>query len=296
MQVLHQFRRFAGHLNNRLRAQIELWGITDRGQRVQRDLLGLADSYPEPAAAIVKAASGTASPAEQTWIQRIEELRRQMNASSELLEVMDYGAVSSNVPLSEDEMYAGRMIRRTVGQICRVGSKANRAQLLFHLVREVRPLTCIELGTSVGLSACYQAAALKLNGAGKLVTLEGADAVASVAARNFSSLGLDNIELVRGRFQDTLTGVLRAHTSVDYAFVDGHHDEVATMKYFSAIIPALAPNAVIVFDDIRWSEGMNRAWNVIQHDSHVRVSVDLGCMGLVSTGGAGSPQHFHTRF
>lgn len=216
-----------------------------------------------------------------------------MNGSSEELEIVDYGAGSSDSKLTEEEMYRGRVIRRTIGQICSVASRTDQtALLLFRLVRELKPRTAIELGTNVGISACYQAAALKLNGAGKLVTLEGASSLASVAARNFTHLGLGNVEVVRGRFQDTLSKVLSDHSPVDYAFIDGHHDEEATLKYFHAFAPTLSDTAVVVFDDISWSGGMARAWEAIRRHEQVRVSVDLGSMGIISTAGNGSPQHF----
>lgn len=288
MPVLQQLRHSAGHFYRRL------------GTR--RDLSGLAAANPHISTAILDAASGRTSEAERTWIERIEELRRRMSASSNELEICDYGAGSGSSALTGEEMESGRMIRRTVGEVCTLTSRTERtALLLLRLIRELKPRTCVELGTSLGISACYQAAALKLNGTGSLVTLEGADSVASVAAQNFEGLGLDNVEVVRGRFQDTLPEVLPAHPAVDYAFIDGHHDEAATIKYFNAFLPSLAEKAVIVFDDIQWSEGMKRAWNAIQQHSRVNVSVDLGSMGLVFIAGgiaAGpmSPRRFSTAF
>jgi predicted O-methyltransferase YrrM len=279
MPASHQFRRSVGDFYRRL--------------RIRRDLSSLADTNPRIFAAIVDTVSCRNSNAEKAWIERIEELRRQMNGSPEELEVMDYGAGSGDSKLTEDEMYRGRVIRKTIGQICALTSRTDRtALLLLRLVRELKPRTCMELGTSVGISACYQAAALKLNGAGKLATLEGADSVASVAIRNFADLGLDNIEVFRGRFQDTLSNVLSVNSPVDYAFIDGHHDEAATVTYFNAFVPALADAAVVVFDDIDWSEGMKRAWDSVKRHRNVRASVDLGSIGIISTAGGMSPQHF----
>jgi predicted O-methyltransferase YrrM len=156
--------------------------------------------------------------------------------------------------------------------------------VLFRLVRNIRPHTCIELGTSVGISASYQAAALKLNGFGTLVTLEGANPV-DVAGRVFAGLSLDNVEVVRGRFQDTLHQVLALHRVVDYAFVDGHHDGPMTIQYFENLLPALSENAVVVFDDIKYSGPMKSAWNAIKRHERVRWSVDLASMGIVSVAG-----------
>jgi len=132
------------------------------------------------------------------------------------------------------------------------------------------------MGTAVGISAAYQAAALKLNGYGTLVTLEGATSLADIAKKNFQHLGLDTVEVIVGRFQDTLPGVLTDRQPVDYAFIDGHHDEQATLAYFEQILPFLAETSLLVFDDIAWSEGMKRAWKTIAQDRRVGVAVDLG--------------------
>lgn len=283
MTAWQQLRHSAGYFYRRFSAK--------------RDLSGLAIANSHLSSAIVDAVGGRVDKTERTWIERIEELRRQMNASSQELEIRDYGAGSGDAALTVEEMNLGRVTHRTIGQVCALTSRTERtALLLLRLIRELRPRTCIELGTSVGISACYQAAALKMNGTGNLITLEGAGSVASVAAQNFACLGLDNVEVIRGRFQDTLPEVLHSHPAVDYAFIDGHHDEAATLKYFNAFLPSLAESAVIVFDDIQWSEGMKRAWNAIQRHGSVRVSVDLGSMGLVCVAGPVSPQHFCTAF
>jgi len=132
----------------------------------------------------------------------------------------------------------------------------------------------------LGISASFQAAALKLNAMGKIVTLEGADVLASLAERHFQTLGLDNANVVIGRFQDTLDEVLNAYKPVDYAFIDGHHDEKATLAYFEQIMPSLSQQTVLVFDDISWSEGMKRTWRTIMADERVKISIDLQQMGI----------------
>ena len=48
-----------------------------------------------------------------------------------------------------------------------------------------------------------------------------------------------------------------------YAFIDVHHDDKATVACFKQILPYIADEAVIVFDDISWSDGMKRAWKKI---------------------------------
>jgi hypothetical protein len=117
----------------------------------------------------------------------------------------DNGAGRAGSNLTPEEMSAGIQVTEALGSINRIASKPPYwCRLLFHLIRGWRPSTCIEMGTAVGISAAYQAAALKLNGSGRLTTLEGAEGLAAVARRNFRNLGLDTVEVRIGRFQDTL--------------------------------------------------------------------------------------------
>ncbi len=126
-------------------------------------------------------------------IRAIEALRRRL--------LLSFGA------LSQAADGAGSGI--TVSRAALSSKSAFWAGVLFKLVREFEPGTCLELGTNMGISAAYQASALKLNGAGRLITLEGEDARAVLARRNLGQLGLENVEVVLGQFRDTLPAVLR---------------------------------------------------------------------------------------
>jgi predicted O-methyltransferase YrrM len=225
-------------------------------------------------------------PEERAWIDRIEALRGRLLESDEQVGIVDYGAGDPELDLTDDTMAAGRVETRLVSAICRSAAKPPVwARILFKLVREFRPERCVELGTSLGVSASYQAAALELNGSGRLVSLEGAPALVDVARRNLEELGLgDRVTIVPGRFQDTLDGVLASEAPVDYAFIDGHHDRDATIAYFEQLLPALAEDAVVVFDDISWSRGMQAAWRAVSAHPRVRVPVDLFKVGVCVLG------------
>lgn len=261
-------------------------------RRVAR-MLRRADGDAAPLLRAVDAAvRDEASREERAWMEVVERLRRRLLGIDLPIAVTDYGAGAPELGLSAEEMYAGRAATRTIAEVCRDGSKPPLwARLLFHLVRETQPASCVELGTCFGISAAYQAAALGLNGGGRLATLEGADEVAELAGLHLYELGLDGIAtVVTGRFQDTLDGVLRERAPVDYAFVDGHHDEHATLAYFDQIHPHLAERAVVVFDDVAWSAGMRRAWAALQADERIRVALDLGAVGVCVTGPASMPK------
>ena len=128
-------------------------------------------------------------------------------------------------------------------------------------------------------------------------TIEGAAEVAAVAARNFRELGLGNIELVVGNFDDLLSGVLDRAGRVDLAFIDGNHRLEPTLRYFHALMERCAPGAILIFDDIHWSEEMEEAWEEIQRDPRVYMTIDLFFIGLVVMRDEFKiKQHFSIRF
>lgn len=234
----------------------------------------------EIAAAAEEAMANVLSPDEQRWVDSIESLRTTLSQSTTPVSITDYGAGNPTDNRTSEQMLAGVTKTTTVGRACRVSKSYFWSLLLFKLVRKLQPTTAIELGTCLGISAAYQAAALELNGRGRLFTLEGAPALAELSQRHLRGLNLDNATVVTGRFADTLEPTLAAHAPIHYAFIDGHHDEQATIAYYQQIRTRLVDNAVLVFDDIAWSPGMRRAWQKLEADNGIALSLDLQAVGI----------------
>ena len=224
------------------------------------------------------------APQEQALLDRIEAERAQLEQSDERVEYRDFGAgPTGEAGRSADAMERGTLVERRIGEVARTASKPPQAaRILFDLLRERRPETCLELGTCVGISAAYQAAALELNGRGFLYTIEGAAPLAERARSVLERLGLaDRVEVRNGRFTDVLPEVL-ADRELDFAFVDGHHDEQATLDYFELIRPRMRPGSVMAFDDVEWSDGMRRAWKAIRVSEAVASSWTRRGIGFVA--------------
>jgi len=210
----------------------------------------------------------------------IESLRCRLIASDKPIQVIDYGAGSRDEDRPPDQARLGVTKQTTVGSVARASRDPASAALLYRLVRDTKAVSCVELGTCVGISAAYIAAALQ--GEGKLVTLEGAPAVAAVAAANIESLGISHrVRVVTGAFHQTLCAVLKSSAPIDFFFNDGHHSEEAVIAYFNQALPNLSTEAVVVIDDIWWSPGMTRAWKWIRKHSRSRKSVAVGSLGIV---------------
>lgn len=220
------------------------------------------------ARALQTATSGRFDTAAVDWFDRIESMRRTLEASTDRIAWFDSQTAAQST--------------RVVGDVCRMASlPALFGRLLYALVDGFDSRRGLELGSCFGVSGAYQAAAFEQRDGGTFVMCEGAPAFAAFAERNLTALGLTCHRVVPGRFADTLPGVLAELHPIDFAYIDGHHDEHATIEYFEMLRPHLAATAVIVFDDIHWSPGMSRAWDVIRRAAAVTVAVDARRVGIV---------------
>lgn len=225
----------------------------------------------------LEAAHHPETAAAEPWVARIEALRDVLLRSDAEVSFRDYG-VASRLRPRQDAPF--RDVTRAVRAICRSSVPPHQGRVLFHLIRQFRPQRCLELGTCLGISAAYQAAALRTNGDGRLVTLEGGAALARLAEAHLERLGLPGVDVVAGRFAETLPAALQAHGPIDFAFIDGHHDPAAMRAYYERLAPCLADGAVLVFDDICWTSDMRRAWTAIIADRRIRATADLLTFGI----------------
>jgi predicted O-methyltransferase YrrM len=201
--------------------------------------------------------------------QTIETIRQLLLHNQQQLVIEDFGA-GSRVKKNNT---------RKIADIALSSLKPKKfGQLLFRIVDHYAPQTILELGTSLGITTAYLATA---RDASRVITIEGAAAVAGVAKNNFTRLGLHNIELIQGNFDETLLPTIQQMGSIDLAFVDGNHRYEPTVRYFREILPAMHEYSILIFDDIHWSKEMEQAWEEIKRDNSVTLSIDLFFIGLV---------------
>jgi predicted O-methyltransferase YrrM len=168
----------------------------------------------------------------------------------------------------------------SVSDACRASKPPKPCLLMYWLVRELKPIQILELGTNLGVSAAYAASAQTANGLGTITTLDASPYRIRVARELHRSLGLRNVRYVQGFFDATLPQTLRELPPVDFAFIDGHHQYRPTLDYADRILAQAAPDALLVFDDIRWSEGMKRAWRELARDPRFHFVLDLHELGV----------------
>ena len=213
---------------------------------------------------------------------KIEKLRTQLNDSRKEISIEDFGAGSINDNIEKGE--GKRVVKRTLGEVSRNASKPKFwCILLYNIIKTNKPKKLMELGTCLGISGSYQATAANIyNPKGDLYTFEGSESLSKIACENFKNLDLNNVYLKPGIFNETIPKFLNTLGSekLDYIFIDGHHDEIATLKYFELFKPYLSNNSILIFDDINWSEGMKNAWNTIMNNKQIIFSLDLNEIGI----------------
>ena len=212
---------------------------------------------------------------EQPIITSIENVRSEMLQSTDTIPKTEFGAGSI---VLKHQNVATELVRN----VCRTSSKPKKScLLLYHLIRTLKPKYAIELGTCLGISIAYQAAALKHHESGKIISFEGSEGRAKIAEENLNKLSLqDRAKVIQGRFEDNLENQLNKFDFIDYAFIDGHHEEEATIKYFNELLPHFKKGGIMVFDDIFWSKGMNRAWKRIKNSGKFEITLEYKGMGL----------------
>ena len=216
---------------------------------------------------------------------KVEELRKQLLKDETVLLIEDFGAGSA----------VNKTNRRTVAAIAKNSAKPKKfGQLLFRIVKEYQPKTILELGTSLGITTSYLSLAKQ---DAIIITMEGAGEVAEVARKNLQPLSLQNIKIEQGNFDTTLPAVVRELSSIDFAFIDGNHRQEPTERYFTALLPQIHNDSILIFDDIHWSREMEQAWETIKSHPSVRCSIDLFFIGIVFFKEEfREKQHFSIRF
>ena len=140
----------------------------------------------------------------------------------------------------------------------------------------------LEIGTNLGVSGQYFIKGLEDKKNTKFITLEGVKGLCEIASSRFDTLSSqDRFEVIHGLYDKTLPEVVKSKTRFDLVFIDGNHQYEATLNYFEMLKDNLADKAMVIFDDIHWSEGMRRAWREICEQKGIVFSINFFKLGMV---------------
>lgn len=155
-------------------------------------------------------------------------------------------AVAHTTPLDDlfAELEAETRERTTAPQMM-VGLLEGR--FLELLVRLTRARLVLELGTFTGWSSIAMASALPEGG--RVVTCDVNAETTEIARRYAERAGV--VERIEYRLGPALETIETLDEPLDLVFIDA--DKVNYLSYYEAVLPRLAPEGLIVADNVLWS-------------------------------------------
>jgi predicted O-methyltransferase YrrM len=131
---------------------------------------------------------------------------------------------------------------------------------LYLLAKNAKAKTILELGACAGISGCYLSAS---DFCENFITVEASKGLADIANSNLKAIS-NKSKVYNMLFDEALDLILpELKHGIDLAWIDGHHEKVATIHYFQRLIPYLNNGALVIFDDISWSYDMREAWEIL---------------------------------
>ena len=150
--------------------------------------------------------------------------------------------------------------------------------LLSNMAAEFGKPLIVEFGTSLGLSTMYLASSSWQT---PVYTIEGCPSTAEIARQNFNMMGLVNIRVLQGSFEDKLADITAMPDKPGLVFIDGNHRKEPVLDYFNRLAQVSDKKTVIIIDDINYSKEMEEAWSEIKKHEKVSITIDIFRMGIV---------------
>ncbi len=218
-------------------------------------------------------------PALASTMASIEQRRADIAASNGVVDIW-YSPRPGSAgmdPLKVFKPLPGDVKQFSMYQIAHTGKDRTSAAMLHLLAKYNRSEFVFELGSCAGLSAAYLASVDTVK---QLWTVEGAPNLAAIAQETLAPWQ-QIANVFTGHFDDAIDALSDKHAGRwDFVYIDGHHEKIATIHYFNRMLPALRSGAMVVFDDISWSQDMREAWDLVRTRAEFSDAIDFGSIGV----------------
>jgi len=174
-----------------------------------------------------------------------------------------------------------------------IGISMKHGELLYKLSTFYGREGILELGTGLGSATYYLASGSPTS---RVITVEGHRDYAETAKTILEQIGITNIDIRIETFANEIKRIKKENGRLGLFFIDGDHSYTPTLQYFKQCAEIGTEEAVIIIDDIHWSDDMDRAWKAIKESSTCRVSVDLFRFGIIFTNKKLQKQHYIVRY
>ena len=193
---------------------------------------------------------------EKVLAKKIESFRSEAKGIMGVEEVASFSSPRSNTFEKDDKGHSkvDTYEMREFDKVMKTGSGKLNGILLRRLIQGTGVKKILELGTNTGFSGAYFISIPDV----ELVTIEGSAQLCKIADENMKRIG-DKYRIMEMLFDDAIEQLIGAGEKFDCVFIDGQHEKEATIHYAERVMPLMEKDAVFVFDDLYWSDGMNQA-------------------------------------
>lgn len=168
---------------------------------------------------------------------------------------------------------------RSAASLARWSSVSGKTgRLLYRLAAWFCPSLVLEFGTGLGISTSYLA-----TGAvdARVISVEANREKANYARAWIHSMGLVNVEIVQGLFEESLKHIPDFNDDRVIIFLDGNHLYKPTISCLNQFLKLESKEIMIILDDIHWSKEMEQAWKEGREMERVDGSLDLFFVGIL---------------
>jgi len=215
--------------------------------------------------------------AEKRQAKTIEAFRAEVPKLLADKELYNYTSPKSNSFAKDESGHAvpGPYEKKEAKNILYAATSSIKGTLLKRLVEDSKSKRVLELGTQVGFSGCYM---LSVDGL-HLTTVEGSEVESEMANQNLARISKD-FKVINELFDQAIEELIKKNEKFDCVYIDGQHEKEATIYYAERVKPLLTDQAVIIYDDIYFSNGMNEAWKELSQQKEVTQAMDLFWVGV----------------
>jgi predicted O-methyltransferase YrrM len=163
-------------------------------------------------------------------------------------------------------------------------SLGSKGRILFNIIRIMRCEHCLELGTAYGMSSLFILSALqRYVPSGSLATLEGFDKLVPIHSIVLKQHYGEMVSCHFGNAGTILPDLVKSLGHLNFLFHDCGHSRADYINDFTNVVDALAPGAVVLFDDIRWEDtrfnggilDTYSGWTTVVSHPRVREAVEI---------------------
>ena len=224
-------------------------------------------------------------------LDRVESLRDELASTDGVLGVFDaVGTRGSSTTDPVRRLDETRPAVRSLFETAHVSSVSALWGTFLYLCASARGAeTILELGSGAGISGCYLGSAPTCR---RFITVEGSADRARLAGAHLRQI-VGDVEVINASFDAALDRLIPSlHDGIDFVFVDGDKTRGDYRALLSRLAARLNPGAVVVFDDIQWSD-VQEDWKALCARPGLSFAINVGRFGVcVWDGGAVRPQAF----